>query len=239
MNGILFSECKILVVAAHPDDEVIGQGGTIHRLVRREGCEARALVLGEGMTARNHQRNPNAWREQLKKHKLNFKRATERIGYNSAKSHDLPDNRFDNVDLLDVIKIVEEEIRMYEPDIIFCHHPKDLNIDHRLSCEAVITATRPMPDGLTPSVLAFETLSSTEWQIPEQDFGFQPNFFVTLSHQDILAKQQALEEYDSEIRKYPHPRSVQGIDVLARYRGITIGSEFAEGFRILRCLVSE
>ena len=90
--------------------------------------------------------------------------------------YDLPDNRFDNVDLLDVIKIIEEEIRIYEPDIVFCHHPKDLNVDHRVSGEAVITATRPMPESLAPNVLAFETLSSTEWQMPEQDFGFQPNF---------------------------------------------------------------
>lgn len=236
---MFFSGCRILVIAAHPDDEVIGQGGTIHRLVQREACEARAVILGEGMTSRADERVPDDWQDQLTKHKENLKRAAQCVGYSSTGVYDLPDNRFDSIDLLDIIKCVESEIDTFKPDIVLTHHPKDLNIDHRLTCEAVMTATRPMPGWTAPDVLAFETLSSTEWQIPESDYVFQPNVVVALSEQDLKAKQLALEAYDTELRDYPHPRSVRGMEVLARRWGMTVGVEFAEGFRVLRCLVAQ
>ncbi len=238
MINTFFSGARILVVAAHPGDEVIGQGGTIHRLVSREKCEARAVILGEGMTSRADQRIPSEWEEQLAKHRANVQRAVKCVGYASTGVYDFPDNRFDSVDLLDIVKCVENEIDTYKPDIVLTHHPKDLNIDHRLTCDAVMTATRPMPGWTAPSVLAIETLSSTEWQIPEQDYVFQPNLYVTLTEQDIVAKQAALEAYDTELRDYPHPRSVRGMEVLARRWGINIGVEFAEGFRMLRCTVA-
>ena len=128
----LFSKCKVLLWQPTQMMKLLARRNYTSA-IRRAGCDARAIVLGEGMTSRDRHRNPDSWKEQLQKHKLNFKRATERVGYNSAKLYDLPDNRFDNVDLLDVIKIIEEEIRIYEPDIVFCHHPKDLNVDHRVS----------------------------------------------------------------------------------------------------------
>jgi LmbE family N-acetylglucosaminyl deacetylase len=237
MINTFFSGKRFLVIVAHPDDEVIGCGGVIHRLVRRQACEARVVILGEGMTSRAHERLPDEWKEQLAFHRANMTRATQRIGYGSTGVYDLPDNRFDSVDLLDIIKLVESEIDVFQPDVVLTHHPKDLNVDHRLTCEAVVTAVRPIPDKNVPSLLSFETLSSTEWQIPEPDYAFLPNLFFTLSVDDLSAKQEALEAYTTEVCDYPHPRSKQGVEILARRWGMVVGVEYAEAFRLLRGVV--
>ncbi|MDH5523660.1 MAG: PIG-L family deacetylase [Desulfobulbaceae bacterium] len=232
MNSEVFQGKRVLIVAAHPDDEALGLGGTVHRLVSRHNCEARAVILGEGITSRGEVRDK--WSNELARHQENINSAVKCIGYSSVGIYDFPDNRFDSVDLLDIIKQVESEINEFLPDVIFTHHHGDLNVDHRLTCESVMTATRPLPGTPPRVILSFETPSSTEWQLPDSNKAFLPHLFVPLSDDDLAAKQRAIESYEFECRDYPHPRSIRALEVIARRWGTVIGVEFAEAFGVMR-----
>lgn len=229
----------LLVVVAHPDDEVLGPGATVHRLVRRAGCTAHALVLGEGLTARADARDPDAWADALGAHRADAERAAQRIGYASIALHDFPDNRFDTVPLLDLVKVVERAMAAVAPDVVLTHHPGDLNIDHRRTCDAVLAAARPLPGAAARTILSFEVPSSTEWQAPTAPGGFRPTVFVACRAADVEAKAEAMACYRFEGRPFPHPRSPEALRALARWRGATSGTPFAEAFELVRGLVGE
>ena len=132
---------RVLVVAAHPDDELLGEGATIRRLVD-EGAVAHALIMAEGVTSRARTRE-EANSEELEALKADARAAAETIGFEEITFSGYPDNRMDSVDLLDVVKTVSDHIDRFEPEVIFTHHHGDLNIDHLIVCEADLTATRP------------------------------------------------------------------------------------------------
>jgi LmbE family N-acetylglucosaminyl deacetylase len=234
-----FSNKKVLVVVAHPDDEILGAGGTLHRIISRQACEVKAVIMGEGITSRSNSRNKLQCNEELIELHKNIENATERIGISSTSLYELPDNRFDSINLLDIIKHIEREISEFQPQIIFTHHAGDLNIDHQRTSQAVITATRPVPGEPPRMILAFETPSSTEWQVFNSQNVFLPNIFIPLSREDLTAKQNALKAYTTECQKYPHPRSCRALEVIARRWGTVIGVEFAEAFNIMRWVLSE
>ena len=225
---------KILVVVAHPDDELLGLGATIHRLVHRHGCTARAVILGEGITSRAAVRAPELWAEELAIHRGNIERAAAAIGYASTGIYDFADNRFDSVDLLDLVKVVEQEKEAFQPDLIFTHHGGDTNIDHRRTFEAVVTGCRPLPGEPMRTILACETPSSTEWQAANYPNPFLPNFFLAVTQEDVAAKIAGMEAYEFEKRTYPHPRSPEALRILAQRWGIVIGQPFAEAFMLIR-----
>jgi len=225
---------KILVVVAHPDDEVLGLGATMNKLISEFSCEIGALILGEGITSRSETRNTEKWENELISHNENIKSAQNHIGYKFVNTFQLPDNRFDAIDLLDIIKIVEKEKNEFQPDVIFTHHGGDLNIDHRRTFEAVITATRPMQNEVVNAILTFETPSGTEWRASTDPLHFIPNLFFEVSRENIEAKIKAMESYEFEKREYPHPRSPEALKILAQHWGITVGKEFAEAFCIVR-----
>ncbi len=225
-----FYKKKILVVAAHPDDEMLGVGGTIHNLVSKNKIIANAMILSKGITSRQSDKND----KDLIKQEKNIIKSTSIIGFKDVVTLDFPDNRFDSVDLLDIIRSVENIIEKFKPDIIFTHHSMDLNIDHRITNEAVITATRPVPDTRPVSLFSFETPSSTEWQVNDSDKAFLPNFFVELNKNDIVAKQKALRAYSTECKNYPHPRSEKSLEIISERWGLNIGVKYAEAFRIIR-----
>lgn len=227
---------KILVVVAHPDDEVLGLGASMHNLISNYNCNIRVVILGEGITSRADQHDVTIWEEELNRHKQNIIDAISQIGYQSVGIYDFPDNRFDSVALLDIIKIVENEKDSFQPDVIFTHHGGDLNVDHQRTFEAVITATRPMEDENVKTIITFETPSGTEWRAPSDPRHFIPNFYISVSEQDIEAKIRGMECYKFEKRKFPHPRSPEALKILAQQRGISVGKTYAEAFCIIRII---
>ena len=233
----MFKNKKILVVVAHPDDELLGLGATMHKLISEQNCEVRVIILGEGITSRSDERNPEKWKEELKLHRKNIEDARKEIGYESVGIYDFPDNRFDTLALLDIIKVIEKEKEIFKPEIIFTHHGGDLNIDHQRTFEAVITATRPTKDENVKAIITFETPSGTEWIASSDPRKFNPNLFIEIFKENLDAKIKAMESYEFEKRTYPHPRSPESLTILAKHRGVIVGKKYAETFCIIRSLI--
>lgn len=227
---------KILVVVAHPDDELLGLGATMHKLIKSYSCEIRVVILGEGITSRSDNRDTQKWAESLRIHKENIESARKAIGYVSAGVYDFPDNRFDTVALLDIIKVIEREKEEFQPSVIFTHHGGDVNIDHQRTFEAVITATRPLENENVTTIISFETPSGTEWRAATDPKHFIPNFFVEVSENDVDAKIKGMESYEFEKRAYPHPRSPEALKIQAQRWGIVVGKNYAEAFSIVRTI---
>ncbi len=222
---------RVLVVAAHPDDEVLGCGGTIAFLAHR-GHEVYVLILGEGITSRDEERDPDRRATEIATLRKAAKEASQILGVKELFFEDFPDNRFDTVPLLELIKAVERVKKRINPDMVFTHFEGDLNIDHCLTARAVMTATRPLPGESVHRVYAFEVPSSTEWNFATK---FQPNVYFEITS-FLERKIQALKYYESELRIFPHPRSVDGVKYLAHLRGAETGVEAAEAFRLIRAL---
>ncbi|RLA83595.1 MAG: PIG-L family deacetylase [Epsilonproteobacteria bacterium] len=220
---------KILIVAAHPDDEVLGCFGTVARLIR-EGYEAYTLILGEGKTSRDKERQVENKKDEITLLNNEIKNANNVIGIQKVFVESFPDNRFDSVDLLDIIKIISKVKDKVQPDIIFTHYEHDLNIDHQITYKAVITATRPMENECVKEIYSFEILSSTEWNYP---LSFSPDTYFDISD-TIDLKIDAMKEYTSELCEYPHPRSLEGIELNAKYQGMRIGKKYVEAFKTIR-----
>ena len=224
----------VLCVAAHPDDEILGCGATLAKHVS-SGDVVHILIMAEGETSRQSSRDREAIREQLSHLTQCAKNASSSIGVSSVKVLSLPDNRLDSLDLLDLVKLVEEFVYRLKPSIVYTHHSGDVNVDHRLIHHAVVTACRPQPGHPVKSLFSFEVPSSTEWQVPGTAQSFSPNHFVDISN-FLEAKIKALHFYSSEMRTWPHPRSYTAVEHLARYRGSQVGLEAAEAFSLLRSI---
>lgn len=226
---------RILVIAAHPDDEILGCGGTMASHSAK-GDEVHVLILAEGLTSRDQVRDRNSHIDELGSLGEDANKANKLLGVTSVTLHDFPDNRMDSLARLDVVKVVESFIEKIEPDTVYTHHCGDVNIDHRVIHEAVVTACRPMPgsQGVT-TLLFFEVSSSTEWQPPGSNAPFLPDWFIDISG-ELELKLQALKVYESEMRPWPHARSIKAVEHLARWRGATIGVNAAEAFKLGRKL---
>lgn len=215
----------VLVIAAHPDDEVLGAGGTMARM--SEDNEVYVLILGQGMTSRERAEKE----ELLKTLRENSREANKTLGVKEVFFEDFPDNMMDSVPLLDIVKVVEKYISRLKPETILTHSLADLNIDHRITHQAVITATRPQDKNPVKKILAFEVLSSTHWNFSGRDF--RPNVFFDIS--DTLEKKvAAMNTYSTEVRDFPHPRSERIIRALSEFRGSQAGARGAEAFELVR-----
>jgi LmbE family N-acetylglucosaminyl deacetylase len=221
----------ILVVAAHPDDEILGCGGTMTRLAR-EGHEVRIAIVAEGMSSRYAHRE-DADQQQMQHLHARAQQAADMVGAKELVLCKLPDNRLDTVPLLDVVKTVENLVARFRPEIIYTHHPGDLNVDHGVVHRAVLTATRPMAGQCVRDVYAFDVPSSTEWAF--QSFGpsFRANVFVDIAD-SLETKIAAMGCYDTEIRSFPHPRSAEALRAIATRWGSVVGLEAVEAFELIR-----
>lgn len=222
----------VLIVAAHPDDEILGVGATAARHAA-EGDAVYAMILGEGQTSRSSHREDTD-RETVELLHKNTLESAKAIGFRDVFFADFPDNRFDEVDLLDIVKVVEERIRDLRPQIVYTHYSGDLNVDHQYTARAVLTATRPIGDYCVEEIYAFETLSSSEWNFDHTlQAAFRPNVFVDITDY-YVQKEAAMKCYVSELCEFPHPRSLTGMDVLSKTRGMAAGMQRAEAFMLIR-----
>jgi LmbE family N-acetylglucosaminyl deacetylase len=222
---------NVLVIAAHPDDEVLGCGGAIARMAQ-EGHSVYIAILGEGMTSRYSKRE-GADQELLESLHTRSRQVAMFLGAKDLFMFNLPDNRFDTVPLLDVVKVIETLIMQVEPHSVYTQHGGDLNIDHAIVYRATLAATRPMSGGPVKQVYAYEVPSSTEWSFAQFAPVFQPNVFVDISA-TLDMKIQAMQMYESETRLFPHPRSPEALRAIAQRWGSVAGLQAAEAFSLVR-----
>ena len=222
---------KILAVVAHPDDEVLGCGATLARLIK-EDYEANTLILGEGATSRDKKRETKNRNKEILALKEQAKKANKILGIKEGFFYNLADNRFDTLPLLAIIKAIEEVKFKVKPDIIFTHYGKDLNIDHQITYNAVITAARPIKGETVKEIYSFEIPSSTEWGYP---LSFSPNVFFDVTG-TLDLKLKAMSEYETELRNFPHPRSLENIKLNAKHWGVRVGLKYAEAFKTIRVI---
>ena len=218
---------KVLIIVAHPDDEILGCGGTIARHIESQD-DVHVIFTSDGVTSR---RNVN--HKEVSKRKQNAKNASDILGVkNKPIFLGFPDNRMDTIALLEVVQALELVINKIKPKIVYTHHSGDLNIDHQITHQAVITACRPQPGFSVEEIYSFEVLSSTEWSTNNT---FIPNYFVDISSV-LELKMSAIKAYNDELRDFPHARSIESITALAKYRGASMGMTAAEAFKIERLL---
>lgn len=220
------SKAPVLVVAAHPDDEVLGCGGTIARLAR-EGHPVHVMLIADGESSRDDFSNSS---DLIDARGHAAHRAGEALGCASVTIHALPDNQLDSVTILSVAKLIEAKIAEVRPHTVFTHNATDVNVDHKIVHEAILAACRPQPGHSVRRLYFFEVASSTEWRPPGSAIQFSPNYFVELTDEDRRRKTAALEAYHLEMRAFPHPRSIEATEALAKWRGATVGVHSAEGF---------
>lgn len=223
---------SIAVVVAHPDDEVLGFGGAIARHADA-GDAVRILCLATGLAAREANGAPDA--SALEALRGQARSAAEVLGAAGIDFAEFPDNRMDSVALLDIVKRVEAFLGEVGASRVYTHHAGDLNIDHRICAQAVLTACRPLPGAAVHRLLAGEVQSSSEYTTPEERF--QPTSYVDISAQ-LERKCAALACYRDEIRDWPHPRSLEAVRHLAHLRGSEAGLEAAEAFVLLREVIA-
>lgn len=230
---------KILVIAAHPDDEILGMGGTILKH-RKKGDSVRVIFLATGITSRRTIKHRNSTKYELgesekkimnneiKSLRKNATNALKLLEINDVDFYGFPDNEMDTVSLLQIVKTIENEISTFNPETIYTHHKNDLNIDHQISYRAVLTACRPINKQI--EIISFEVPSSTEWNYP---ITFSPNYFVNIS-KELNNKINALKMYKNEIKKFPHPRSTKYLKINAEKWGSVSGNIASEAFEIIR-----
>lgn len=216
----------VLVVAAHSDDEALGCGGTIARHVA-EGDTVYAVFLADGVSSRE-----GTGTVELNKRMEAAERARQILGITKNYYLGLPDNRLDTLPLIEVIHPLEKVISEIKPHTIYTHHYGDLNVDHRIAHQAVMTACRPMPGSSVQEIFSFEIMSSTEWS-GSMLSPFLPNCFVDIGGY-FGVKEKALLAYADEMRPFPHSRSMEHVRCLAVHRGASVGFTSAEGFMVIR-----
>lgn len=219
---------NILIVVSHPDDEILWVWWTILKHIKNWD-KVSCLILSNWEDSRWEEIADN---EKRKKQTLDVSKA---IWFNKLYIENLPDNKFDSIPLIDIVKKVEKVVFKLKPNIIYTHFSDDLNLDHRLTFQAVMTCCRPQPDFFVKEIYSFETLSSTEWQKKEKSKLFNPTKYINIE-KTIDKKLELMSIYKDEIRNYPHPRSLEWIEILSKFRWLEVWYKNAEAFEVVRNL---
>lgn len=222
---------RILAVVAHPDDEIIGVGGTLCRHVD-EGDNVKVVILGDGKSSRRD-KYAKLDENEIEKSNIETREALLKLGIEDFHKEFLPDNRFDSMEILDLTKLVSKHIKEFKPETIYTHHFGDLNIDHQMCSEAVVIACRPTENETVKQVFMFETLSSTEMAGYRATNVFLPNYFVDIQKQ-LDRKIDSMSHYKSELKSYPHPRSLESIKINAQLWGTKVNMLAVEPFYLFR-----
>jgi LmbE family N-acetylglucosaminyl deacetylase len=225
---------KALIIAAHPDDDILGCGGLMSKFKNK--VEFRVIFIAEGSSCRYN--NEEIFSSEVLKvinERNSFGvKALELLGVNNHKFFNLTCGRLDQIPIIEINKIIESEINDFKPDAVFTHSFEDTNNDHLIVHRATQMATRPFTTTLVKELFTYEVLSSSEWRFTHT---FSPNYFVSLSEEDVLNKWLSLALYESEVKEFPYPRSKEGIFTLAQYRGLQSGNMYAEAFKLIRQIV--
>ncbi len=228
---MFFKKEKVLIIAAHPDDETLGCGGLIIKLKKKK-INVSVLTLGEGVSARLENGKEESLKS-LKDRKVREKSFINCLKYLKINNYELHNNhctKFDKYPLSHFVKIIELTISKLKPTIIITHNPYDTNIDHKITYEAINVACRPSIKSKLKKIITFEVPCSTHLSMKNT---FKPNLYIDISN-EINSKIKAASFYKKEIRNFPFPRSYEGIKTLAKLRGMQSGCNFAEGFYIER-----
>lgn len=237
---------KVLVIAAHPDDEILGMGGLLKKFSKNK-IKVRIVFLATGIKARRSLTYSNSTKYKIDSKlktdmaskithlQTDAKKALFILGINDVQFFDFPDNEMDTISNLEITKTIEKIITEFKPDSIYTHSQHDINVDHRQIYNATITATRPTTKSTVKEVISFEVPSSTEWYFPQN---FSPDIFVDIS-KELSYKLKAMKLYKNELRDFPHPRSIEALEIIAKRWGTVCGFPAAEAFSLVRKLVKE
>ena len=227
------SKKRVLIIAAHPDDDILGCGGFISRYSKE--IDFRVIFIAEGSSCRYPYKDigTKTVKEIISQRNSCGVNALGVLGVTDFKFYDLPCGRLDQVPIIEINKIIESEMIEFKPDSILTHNDKDANNDHQIVFKSTMMATRPGAKYMVNNLYSYEVLSSSEWKFTE---AFKPNLYYSISEQDINNKWKALREYETEINEFPYPRSKDGLITLAKYRGMQSNNNFAEAFRIIRMI---
>ena len=221
---------RVLVIAAHPDDEVLGCGAMISKYSRR-GVQFMVLFIAEGSSCRYADPASLDSTAAIESRTRQAVNALTILGIKDYRFNDLPCGRLDQVPIIEINKVIEHAISKFDPDTVLTHSAIDANNDHRIVCNATIMATRPCARNRVARVLSYEVPSSSEWAFGN---AFTPTSFEQIDEQDINLKWRALAAYVSEVKTYPFPRSEQGVRIHAMSRGMQAGVPMAEAFHLIR-----
>ena len=229
---------NVLIIAAHPDDEILGMGGTIAKHTSQHD-NVTIIYMATGITARKEpaeyeiksipKKIQEKWQQEIEKLQQDARKSAKLLKVKTVKFFDFPDNEMDGIHLLKVVKVIEKEIKIAKPDRIYTNHYSDLNVDHKVVYNATLTACRPS-NVLVKEILCFEVLSSTEWSYP---YNFSPNYFSNIENH-VTKKVNAMKLFKCEIREFPHPRSSENIRNVAARWGSVCGFKAAEAFEMIR-----
>tara|TARA_B100000676_G_scaffold261815_1_gene272444 strand:- start:79 stop:789 length:711 start_codon:yes stop_codon:yes gene_type:complete len=233
---------KILIFAAHPDDEVLGMGGTMKKL-SKSGNDLKIIFMSTGILSRRNiesqrfsQVFTDEWMEKnekkIKSLRHDAKKSGKILGVDKIEFMDFPDNEMDVISTLVVAKNIENSIKEFKPNIVYTTPQDDVNVDHKKVFEATLVATRPKKNSLPEQVISYEIPSSSEWFFPKQ---FSPNIFENIE-KEFPSKIRAIKCYKNELMEYPHPRSTEALEMIAKRWGTVAGFNFAEAFSLVRNL---